>query len=196
MKILLVFSLMLMLAAGGCGVKKEFVQEQIQESESRMQAKVADLTDKTNANADEITKLQSLASELSEKTDMAINEAKGFENYQIIWEGTINFEFDSYDITPTAEGILMEGCEKMGQNPGSLMEFMGHTDRTGSSNYNLLLGEKRASSAKRFIADACGISLYRLFIVSYGESKPVAAMDEMNSASQNRRVTLRLWGSM
>jgi peptidoglycan-associated lipoprotein len=196
MRIILVTGLLLVLALSGCGVKKEFVQQQIQESESRTEAKLAGLTDKTNANADQIAKLQSLASQLSEKTDMAINEAKGFETYQVIWEGTINFDFDSYDVNATAEDILMEGCETMGQHPKSVMEIAGHTDRTGSANYNLLLGEKRANSAKRFLADHCGISLYRLFEVSYGKSKPVAMMDERGSASKNRRVTLRLWGNL
>jgi peptidoglycan-associated lipoprotein len=76
------------------------------------------------------------------------------------------------------------------------LEIVGHTDRTGASNYNFLLGEKRANSAKRYLADKFGISLYRMFVVSYGEEKPVAMPDEENASSKNRRVVLQVWGPM
>ena len=186
----------LALLAAGCGVNKDFVQEQISQSEARTDSKIAAVQDKTDANANELAKLQSLAKQLSEKTDMAINQAKGFENYQIIWSGVINFDFDSYEITDAAADILTEAGQKMEEHPGSVIEIAGHTDRTGSSKYNLFLGEKRSNAAKRFLADRFGISLYRLFIISHGEEKPVAMPDERNAASKNRRVTLKVWGQL
>jgi len=194
-KALLVTALMLIMIAG-CGVNKDYVAQQIAESESRTDAKVGELRDQTDGNAAEIAKLQSLATQLGEKTDMAINEAKGFENFQVIWSGEINFPFDSYDITETAATILNEAGDKLGQNPGSVIEIAGFTDRTGSSKYNLMLGQERADAAKLFLADHFGISLYRMFIISFGESKPVAMPDEMESASKNRRVTLKIWGKV
>jgi len=186
----------LALLTAGCGVNKDYVQEQISQSESRTSSKIATLQDKTDVNAGEIAKLQSLAKQLSDKTDMAINQAKGFENYQIIWSGVINFDFDSYKITDAAASILTEAGQKMEEHPGSLIEIAGHTDRTGSAKYNLMLGEKRSNAAKRFLAERFGISLYRLFIVSYGKEKPVAMPDERNAASKNRRVTLKVWGQL
>ncbi len=184
------------LFAAGCGVNKEFVQEQINQSEARTDSKITSLQSKTDANTSEIAKLQSLAKQLSDKTDMAINQAKGFENYQIIWSGVINFEFDSYEIDDGAAAILNEAGQKMEQHPSSVIEIAGHTDRTGSSKYNLLLGEQRANAAKRFLVERFGVSLYRLFIVSHGEEKPVAMPDERNAASKNRRVTLKVWGKL
>ncbi|MFQ6008911.1 MAG: OmpA family protein [Candidatus Zixiibacteriota bacterium] len=180
----------------GCGVNKDYVQQQIQESEVRTESKIGSLQSKADANAAEIAKLQSLAQQLSEKTDMAINQAKGFENYQIIWSGVINFDFDSYEINAAAADILNEAGQKMEEHPGSVLEIAGHTDRTGSAKYNLLLGEKRANATKRYLVDRFGISLYRLFVISHGEEKPVAMPDERNAASKNRRVTLKLWGKL
>jgi peptidoglycan-associated lipoprotein len=179
----------------GCGASKSFVQDQIKESESRTGAQIATLRDKTDANAAEVARLQQLATELSGKADMALNEAKGFETYQIIWSGEIGFDFDSWEITGAAEAILMEAGEKMEEVPGSVIEFIGHTDRTGSAKYNLMLGEKRAEAAKRFLAERFGVSLYRMFTVSYGEDKPIAMPDEKNAASRNRRVSLKIWGN-
>ena len=185
----------LALLVAGCGVNKAFVEEQIVQSEGRTAAQLATVRDKTDTNAAEVAKLKTLASELSTKTDLAINQAKGFENYQIIWSGVINFDFDSWDVTATAEQILTEAGQKLEQHGSSLLEIEGHTDGTGSARYNLMLGEKRAAAAKRFLAERFGISLYRMFVMSYGKTKPVSMPDERGAASKNRRVTLKIWGN-
>ncbi len=185
-----------LLLASGCGVKKDYVNQSIADSEAKMNDKVSALQNDVTANQDQLQKLQALSQELSKKTDMALNKAAGFENYQQIWDGVINFDFDSYDITSAAEGILMDACEKLEQNPGAVIEIGGHTDKTGSSKYNYMLGRMRAESAKRFLSERCGVSMYRMFEVSYGKDKPVAMSDEMNAASKNRRVTLKIWGPM
>lgn len=193
-RIALLMCLLVVLIAG-CGVNKQFVEEQINASESRTASQVATLQDKTDANAAEVARFKTLAGELSAKTDMAINQAKGFENYQIIWSGVINFDFDSWDVTATGEQILGEAGVKMEQHPESLIEVEGHTDGTGSSKYNLMLGEQRANAAKSFLAERFGISLYRMFIISYGKTKPASMPDEREAASKNRRVTLKVWGN-
>lgn len=194
---LIVISLLtVLLLAAGCGVNKQYVADEITALEARTAAEIGSIRDKTDLNATELARLQGLATELGEKADMAINKASGFENYQIIWSGEINFGFDSHEIDDVAGSILDEAGMKLEQVPGSLIEIVGHSDPTGSANYNLMLGEKRANSAKRHLADRFGISLYRMFVVSYGEQKPVALPDERNAASRNRRVSLSIWGSM
>lgn len=193
---LMIFLLTGLLMLAGCGVKQQFVLDEIAASEARSQAEIGSVTDKVNLNAEELTRLQGLATALDKKADLAINKASGFENYQIIWSGEINFSFDSYDIDDVAASILDEAGMKMEQVPGSLLEIVGHADQTGAASYNLLLGEKRANSSKRFLADKFGISLYRMFVVSYGEAKPAAISGENQSASKNRRVSLSVWGAL
>jgi peptidoglycan-associated lipoprotein len=195
MKRIALLMCLLILLVAGCGVNKQFVEEQISSSESRTSAQVATLKDKTDANAAEVAKLRTLAGELSTKTDLALNQAKGFENYQIIWSGVINFDFDSWNVTATGEQILGEAGVKMEQYPHSLIEIEGHTDGTGSSKYNMMLGEQRANAAKGFLAERFGISLYRMFIISFGKTKPASMSDEREAASKNRRVTLKVWGN-
>lgn len=184
----------LLLMAAGCGVNKQFVADEIAASEARTAADISTVKDATNANQSEITRLQQLATELDEKADLAIDKASGFENYQVIWSGEITYGFDSYTVNDVAASILDEAGMKLEQVPSSLLEIVGHTDRTGSANYNLLLGEKRANAAKRYLTNKFGISLYRLFVNSYGEEKPVAMPDEQNASSKNRRVVLQVWG--
>ena len=195
MKTFMVIGLsVVLLLAAGCGVNKQYVANEIAASEARTASELATVKDATDANQAEITRLQQLATELGAKADMAIDKASGFENYQVIWSGEINFDFDSYAINDVAASILDEAGMKLEQVPSSLLELVGYTDRTGSANYNLLLGEKRANSAKRYLADKFGISLYRLFTNSYGEEKPIAMPDEQNASSKNRRVQLQIWG--
>ena len=196
MKRTLIVIVGLALLATGCGVNKAFVEEQINQSEARTDARLSTLKDQTDGNATEIARLQSLSRELSDKTGLASNEAKGYENYQIIWSGEIKFDFDSYEITDVAAATLDEAGQTMEQHPGSVIEIAGHTDRTGNSSYNLMLGEKRAGAAKRYLFERFGVSLYRLFIISHGEDKPVAMPDERQAASQNRRVIMKVWGQL
>ena len=125
---------------------------------------------------------------------MAVNMAKGFEDYQTLWTGVINFAFDSYDINGEAEQILMECGDKMNEHPEAVVEIAGYTDATGTAKYNMMLGELRAESAKRFLTDRYGVSLYRMFTVSYGKTKPAVQSMEKQSAAKNRRVTLTVWG--
>lgn len=194
MKLFTVMMLLIALAVVGCGVNKDYVSQQIEESEARTSSEISTLRDKTDGNASEITKLRSLATQIDEKADLAIDKAKGFENYQVLWSGEINFDFDSHMINGAAEQILMEAGDKMDLNPGSLIEIAGHTDKTGSNNYNLMLGQQRATSAKRFLSEKFGISLYRMFEISYGEEKAASGSGEMSSSSKNRRVNLKIWG--
>jgi outer membrane protein OmpA-like peptidoglycan-associated protein len=195
MRSLLIFVLILSLAFAGCA-SKGYVSEQIAASEAKTSAELSTLAEKSDANAAEIARLESLADQISEKADLAINKAKGYENYQIIWQGEINFDFDAYLITATAEGILNEAGEKMEENPSSILMVAGHTDRTGSTKYNHMLGQYRADAAKRFLTSRFGISLYRMFTISFGEDKPVAMPDEQNASSRNRRVSLTIWGEL
>lgn len=196
MKILKMIALLGILAlVAGCA-SKGYVEEQIRASETRTSAQLTDVSGKAGSLESEVAQLKALSKQLEEKTEMALNEAKGFENYQIIWQGEVNFDFDSYAIKPVAEQTLMEAGQKMEQVPGSLVELVGYTDKTGSNKYNLELGNKRAESVKRFLNDRFGVSLYRMFTLSYGKDKPVAMMDQPNSASKNRRVKVMVWGEL
>jgi len=183
------------LMISGCA-SKGYVDEQMATLKTEMQGDMDKMKSQATMNADEIKKLQALSTELSEKTEMALNEAKGFETYQVIWEGVVNFDFDSFDLTQVAKDNLAGLGQKMIDYPKSLLEIAGHTDKSGSSKYNFELGLKRAESVERYLVDEYGVALFRMFMVSHGKTKPVALPDEKNSNTKNRRVTLKLWGRL
>lgn len=181
------------LLLSACGANKEYVNKQVADSEARSSARMATMQAQTDATAAEVERLGKLSSELSRKTDMALNQASGFENYEIIWQGEVTFGFDRYELDGVAEQILDGAGGKMTATPHSIIEIAGHTDATGSSTYNYTLGERRANSAKRYLADRYGIGLYRMFVISYGKDKIVSLPDERHGNAKNRRVILKAW---
>lgn len=186
--------LLLSLMVIGCGVNKEYVSQQIADAESRSDAKIKSVSDKTDANAAEVARLQGLAEQIDAKADLAINKAKGWEDYVVIWTGEVNFDYDQFQIDDVAMGILSEAGDKMEANAGSIIEIVGHTDATGSASYNYRLGVKRADATKRFLSQRFGISLWRMFVISQGQDKPRALPDENQAHARNRRVMLTVWG--
>jgi outer membrane protein OmpA-like peptidoglycan-associated protein len=195
MKGFMFLALVAVLIISGCA-SKGYVNETVDGAVAAQQAEIEELKAKAALNTDDIKKLQTLSAQLSDKADMALNKAKGFENYQVIWEGVINYDFDSYELTQIAMDNLEELGVKMTDYPRSLLELIGHTDQTGPDTYNFELGMKRAESVKRFLIDNYGVALYRMFTASQGENKPVALPDETNANSKNRRVVLKLWGEL
>lgn len=194
--VLPILGLFLIAALSGCGASKAYVDKAVADEHAQDQATADNLQKEVQANKDFIDRLQALTAQLEKKTDLAINQAKGFENYQVLWEGEIYFDFNSSDITVAAREVLDQAGDKMTLDKGSVMEVSGYTDPRGSDAYNFQLGEKRANAAKYFLVDNYGVNLYRLFTVSYGKKKAVEAGDSQGSYSKQRKVSLKIWGMM
>jgi peptidoglycan-associated lipoprotein len=195
LKLFMVLTIIASLMIAGCA-SKGYVDQKISEMQAQMDSEMNSVKAQSALNGDEIKRLKTLTTELSGKTEKALNMAKGFENYQIIWEGVVNFDFDSYEMTQLSKDNLEELGVKMSDFPRSLLEMAGHTDQMGSKTYNIELGRKRAQSVQRYLVDQFGVPLYRMYTVSHGESRPVAMPDENNAHSKNRRVVLKLWGEL
>ena len=70
------------------------------------------------------------------------------------------------------------------------LEIQGHTDNTGSRDYNLKLSEKRAETVKSFLV-LYGIDSSRMTTKGYGPDQPVSSNDTEEGRAQNRRVELK-----
>lgn len=98
----------------------------------------------------------------------------------------IHFEFDSAVLTPDAQEILNAKAEWLQNNPNVKSTVEGHCDDRGTLEYNLALGERRASNAKSFLVDL-GIPASRLITISYGEERPVDPGQNEAAWAKNRR---------
>jgi len=98
----------------------------------------------------------------------------------------VYFDFDKSFIRPEYRPTLTEKAEFLKDNPNVHIRIEGNCDERGTNEYNLALGERRAESAKGFLA-SLGISPDRIETISYGEERPLAAGHNEDSWSQNRR---------
>lgn len=98
----------------------------------------------------------------------------------------IHFEFDSSTLTMETQLILKKKAEWLQNNPEATSTIEGHCDERGTSEYNLALGDRRATSAKNFLVDL-GISASRLTTISYGEERPVDLGKNEEAWAKNRR---------
>lgn len=100
---------------------------------------------------------------------------------------TVLFPFDSYEIDDEAKAILGKQAEWLARYPGIKVTIEGHTDERGTREYNLALGDRRATAAKNFLA-AQGVATSRMTTISYGKERPVAEGTDEAAFARNRRA--------
>ena len=107
-------------------------------------------------------------------------------------QDTINFEFNSSDLTPQAQLILEQQAAWLRRTPEARLRVEGHTDLVGGENYNLQLGLRRAESAVNYLI-LRGIDASRLdAVATFGEDRPV--VDTTEREVLNRRAVTRVAG--
>lgn len=102
----------------------------------------------------------------------------------------VNFDKNSANLTDSARNNLMEFSKAL-KDPhlvGARFEVEGHTDASGTENYNLSLSERRAKSVVTFLNEQ-GADTSKLIAKGYGEASPLTG-DAFDA--QNRRVQTRM----
>jgi peptidoglycan-associated lipoprotein len=112
-------------------------------------------------------------------SSLAMNEASGL--------GDIFFDFDQYTIRRDARPVLEADAAWIKNAMAKSILIEGHCDERGTQAYNLVLGEKRARSTKRYLEDL-GVSASRLKIVSFGEIRPFCKEHDELCYQKNRRA--------
>ncbi|MEA3523493.1 MAG: OmpA family protein [Campylobacterota bacterium] len=102
---------------------------------------------------------------------------------------SVYFDYASPDIAQRSEADMKVVADCLKDHPDTKVEFEGHTDSIGSKAFNQKLSEKRAVSAKAFVA-AKGINTSRIATSGRGELDPVASNKTEDGRAQNRRVDI------
>lgn len=102
-------------------------------------------------------------------------------------ENTVNFDFNSSNLTSTAKANLDKLANVLVKNSDTNINIYGHTDSKGSDEYNQNLSERRANAVKAYLVSK-GIASSRLFAMGVGEKQPVATNETEAGRAQNRRV--------
>lgn len=106
----------------------------------------------------------------------------------IVLEG-VTFETASATLTPEARVVLVAVAQSLVANPDVRVRVNGHTDSTGSRDYNLVLSQARADAVARYLVER-GVAADRLESRGFGPDEPVATNDTPDGRRQNRRVEL------
>lgn len=97
------------------------------------------------------------------------------------------FDTDQFDVDAPDQATLQSQAQWLQANPTVKVTVEGHADERGTRDYNLALGEKRANSAKNYLA-SLGVDPSRITTISYGKERPAAMGSDESAWAQNRRA--------
>jgi len=97
------------------------------------------------------------------------------------------FALDSYQLDDSGRAIVNADADILKKYPTWKITIEGHADERGTEEYNLALGEKRASAVKTYL-QSLGISEDRLKTISYGKEFPFEPGHDESAWSKNRRA--------
>ena len=142
--------------------------------------KSAEITD----NFEEPPPVEEVASVIEPKTSLG---NAGVINDVILPEfDPVYFDFDKYDVNPEYLAMLELKVAETQDLESVRIVVEGHCDERGSNEYNLSLGERRATSIKKALGNM-GIPLENITTISYGEENPVDYGHNEGAWKKNRR---------
>lgn len=123
------------------------------------------------------------------KRVMEIEERKKREMADLQEYQTIYFEFDRSNVRSDFYSILDKHATYLTNNPGVSIVIQGHTDKFGTPEYNIALGERRGQAVETYLQNA-GVSGSQLSVVSFGEEKPASYGNTRADFAKNRRAVI------
>lgn len=103
----------------------------------------------------------------------------------------VTFDVNSYALKPEFRDTLDTIAASLKKYPNSLVDVYGHTDSTGSNEYNQTLSENRARTVANYLTSQ-GVADARIRSQGFGETMPVASNDTDEGRSRNRRVEIKI----
>jgi outer membrane protein OmpA-like peptidoglycan-associated protein len=197
-----VFLAVVALLATGCATKKYVEQEtgavhtRVDDAEAQIEANQTEIrrtNEKVGTNERRIGEVSKTAQDALERAEAAGKLAEGkllFET--VLTDDRVRFGFDKAELSDEAQAALDEfaGQLKAEYDRNIYVEIQGHTDATGSNEYNYELGMERAEAVRMYLNREHGIPLHRINVISYGEAEPISDNGSRDGRAQNRRVVL------
>jgi peptidoglycan-associated lipoprotein len=97
------------------------------------------------------------------------------------------YDFNESKLSDESQATLGKQATWLAKYPNVSVQVAGNCDDRGTKEYNLALGERRASAARDFLV-AKGVSASRITTISYGKERPTALGDNETAWAQNRNA--------
>jgi peptidoglycan-associated lipoprotein len=97
------------------------------------------------------------------------------------------FDYDRSTVREDATTVLAENAKWMARWSATKITVEGHCDERGTPEYNLALGERRATAVKSYLV-SLGVASERLTVVSYGKERPACTEETEPCRQRNRRA--------
>jgi len=111
------------------------------------------------------------------------------EGIKITFDSGILFDIDKSDLRPVSESNLTKLAKILNKYPDTNILIEGHTDDTGTDDYNMALSKDRAQSVSLYLATV-DVKSARFSIAGYGETQPIVTNDSPEGRQTNRRVDI------
>ncbi len=129
------------------------------------------------------------AAELRRQLGSDVNIRTTAEEIILTMPQDILFAVDSAVVRPDLQSDLRIIARNLIDNPNSQIFVVGHTDNTGSAEYNQGLSERRAGSVAAVLRNA-GVPSHRINAIGRGLTQPIADNSTAQGRAQNRRVEI------
>jgi outer membrane protein OmpA-like peptidoglycan-associated protein len=133
------------------------------------------------------TEQQQRAAELQQ--ELSELRAKQTDRGIVVTLGDVLFDTDKARLKPAAYGTMDRVAQVLKGSAERRVLIEGHTDSTGSAEYNTALSERRADAVRTALLER-GIPSEQVHAIGRGESMPVASNDNAGGRQANRRVEL------
>jgi len=194
-------------AASGCATKK-YVSKEVGE----VNQKVDTLSGQVEQTQERVKRTETRIDEVNQQAQTGIGEAKGSAQQamskandaekaakgKLIYTVTLSndkvtFPLNRAEVGDDAKKVIDEAIQPLAaENRGVYFEIEGYTDSTGPEEYNLKLGQERATAVRNYLHDQLNIALNRMQVISYGEERPVVDNKTRENRAKNRRVVIKV----
>lgn len=212
----LTLSALIVLSSTACATKK-YARNRVNERVTPLEQRTGELEETSRRNSQDIGRLGTDVTDVRGRVDRAQSQADtalarageagnrasateqtvedlrtNLDKYSLQHTATVNFKFDSYQLTPEATEALDQIAAQIKDRGNFILEIQGFADATGTDVYNNQLTQKRANAVRRYLAEQHNIALFRMHILGFGEVRAVADNTTRAGRAQNRRVEVRL----
>ncbi len=155
-------------------------------------AKTADVEQKTQTAAQNATQAQQMADAANGRVGVLTNTVANLDNYHAVAETSVKFGFNKDNLTSKSKEALDQLGASIASTKGYIIALEGGTDSVGSSEYNYDLSQRRANSVIQYLATKYNVPAHKIYVIGLGKDKPLESNKTSAGRADNRRVDVRL----